>query len=411
MTRRRVFVRGVGAVTPLGLTWPETARRLAAGECAIKPIQAFDVTGFPSAVAAAVEWDAPGQDRRRSLGMKAAQEAWESANLRVDPTRLGVFIGAESGRATIATIIKLVRIAVGDQPDVEMPPTGRPKFPKVSFDHAAFGTRTRALADEVERATVSPATVASAIAEAIGARGPVSTLSIACASGAAAIIEATRAIRLGRCDVAICGGVGADVDPLMVVGFGKLRALSAKGVSRPFDLRRDGFVVGEGAAMLVLSAERGSARVEIAGVGRTLDGHHFTAPHPEGDGARRAMKAALADAGSPTIDYVQAHGTSTPLNDLIEARSIAAVVGSDVPTASVKGAMGHWIAGAGAVGFLAAYHALSVGELVPTANLTQPDPDCPIRHLPKTLRVDARSALVNAFAFGGANASLVARSL
>ena len=411
MTRRRVFVRGVGAVTPLGLTWPSTVQRLAAGDCAVQPIQAFDTTGFPSMVAATVPWDAPGQDRRRSLGMKAAQEAWDTADMTVDPTRLGVFIGAESGRATIATIIKLVRVAVGDQAAVEMPATGRPKFPKVAFDHAAFGAQTHALADEVERATVSPATVASAIAQAFNARGPVATLSIACASGAAAIIEATRAIRLGRCDVAVCGGVGADVDPLMVVGFGKLRALSAKGISRPFDLRRDGFVVGEGAAMLVLSSERGPASVEITGIGRSLDGHHLTAPHPEGDGARRAMRAALADAGIPAIDYVQAHGTSTPLNDLVEARAIAAVLGSDVPVASVKGAMGHWIAGAGAVGFLTAYHALSAGELLPTANLTQPDPDCPIRHVPAMLRVDARAALVNAFAFGGANASLVAHAL
>lgn len=407
MTRRAVYVHGVGAVTPLGLTWPETARRLADGACAVRPIDAFDTTGYPSTVAASVPLVTPGPDRRRALGLKAAHEAWAAADVRPDPDRLGVFIGAESGRATIETIICLVRIAVGPQ-TFEVPAEGRPKFPKVGFDHAAFGLGTRALAEQVERATVSPATVAAAIASTFDARGPVATISIACASGAAAIIEGTRAIRLGRCDVAICGGVGADVDPLMLVGFGKLRALSARGVSRPFDVHRDGFVVGEGAAMLVLSADPGF--VEIAGIARSLDGHHLTAPHPDGDGARRAMQGALADAGDPVVDYVQAHGTSTPLNDRVEAQAIAAVVGDAVPVASVKGAMGHWIAGAGAIGCLTALHALTAGELLPTANLTTPDPECPVRHVQQTERQAARAALVNAFAFGGANASLVLRA-
>lgn len=403
-----MFVHGRGAATPLGLDWPQTARRLADGACAIRPIAAFDTTGYPSTVAAEVPLATPGPDRRRALGLHAAREAWADAGLRVDPARLGVFVGAESGRAPVETIISLVQVAIAGQGGFEVPAEGRPRFPEIAFDHAAFGAGTRALAEQVERATVSPATVAAAIAREFAAEGPVATISIACASGAAAIVEAARAIRLGRCDVAICGGVGADVDPLMLVGFGKLRALSARGISRPFDLRRDGFVVGEGAAMVVLASAPGP--VEVAGIARSLDGHHLTAPHPDGAGARRAMAAALADAGDPPIDYVQAHGTSTPLNDRVEAQAIAAVVGDAPPVASVKGAVGHWIAGAGAIGFLAAVHAVQAGILLPTAGVTAPDPACPIRPLPEARVASARAALINAFAFGGANASLVVRA-
>jgi 3-oxoacyl-[acyl-carrier-protein] synthase II len=395
MTRRRVYVAGVGAVTPLACTWPESFALLASGRSAVRVVEAFDVKNFPCSVGAAVEGFAGVRDRRVAFAQTAAREAWESARVSVAPERLGVFIGAESGRATLATIYELSRAAGGAS----------------VFDHAAFGLGARALVEKIDASTVSPAAVASALAREFSARGPAQTISIACASGAAAIVEATRAIRLGECDVALCGGVGADVDPLMLVGFGKLGALSARGVSCPFDVRRDGFVVGEGAAMVVLSSAASTLGVQVTGVARTLDAYHLTKPDPEGDGAARAMSLALADAGREHVHCIQAHGTSTPLNDEVEATAIRRVFASsfrEIRVSSVKGALGHWIAGAGALGFLCAVEAVRSGSVLPTANLTQVDPRCELSHVLATaVSAHVGAAMVNAFAFGGANASLV----
>jgi 3-oxoacyl-[acyl-carrier-protein] synthase II len=396
VTRRRVFVRGVGAYTPLGRTWPATADRLATGASGIGPITRFDATGFPCRVAASIEETFPDEDRRLPYARIAAREAWTMAG--ITGGCLGVFLGAESGRCSWQTTLGLTRAGRGQDG---------------AFDHARFGREAAAFADRIDASVISPSAVASALASEYGADGPVETVSLACASGSAAIVEAARAIRLGECDVALCGGVGADVDPLMLAGFGLLGILSERGISCPFDAHRDGFVIGEGAAMFVLSAERGAATVELAGIGRSLDAHHLTAPDPEGDGASRAMLAALHDAGDPVIGYVQAHGTSTPLNDRIEAVAIARVLGASLATAHVsssKGALGHWIAGAGALGALYAWEAVHAGRMLPTAGLASPDPACAVPHVigrAVTSPVDA--ALANAFAFGGANSCLVLR--
>jgi 3-oxoacyl-[acyl-carrier-protein] synthase II len=394
--RREAFVRGVGAVSALGLSWPSTAAALARGESAISRVEHFDVEGFPCQVAAPVRGIAEGaEDRRREFALRAAREAWVQAGLMAAPERTGVFLGAESGRASYSTVLALAQAAGGG----------------ARFDHAAFGQRARELAPRIDAAAVSPAAVASMLAGEVGARGPCETLSLACSSGAAAIAEGVRAIRRGEVDVALCGGVGADVDPLMLAGFGLLGALSARGVSCPFDAHRDGFVVGEGAAMVVLAAERGDAVASVAGVGRSLDAWHLTAPDPEGQGAAMAMRAALREAKLEAVDYVQAHGTSTQLNDEVEAQALRRVLGprlTEAHVSSVKGALGHWIAGAGALGFLCAVHALERGEVLPTAGLRHPDPRCELPHVQGTaLRKSVGSALVNAFAFGGANTSLV----
>ena len=390
-----VWVRGVGALTPLGGTWAESLRALAAGRSAVRPIAAFDATGFPCTVAAAVEGTLDGgEDRRLSLARVAAEEAWSHACVDVDPARIGVFVGAESGRASFGTILRLARAAGGG----------------ATFDEAAFARNAPSFAASFDASVVSPAAVASALALRLGAGGPCETVSLACASGSAAVVEGARAIRLGECDVALCGGVGADVDPLMLAGFGLLGMLSSRGVSCPFDVRRDGMVVGEGAAFVVLAAEPGDATVEIAGLGRSLDAWHLTAPDPEGSGALRAMAAALADAGEVKVDAVQAHGTSTPLNDAVEARAIARLFGSDMPVSSVKGAVGHWIAGAGAIGILCAIEAAQSGLVLPTAGLTVSDPECAVRHVcGEALRMRVRTALCNSFAFGGANSCIVVR--
>lgn len=393
---REAFVRGVGAVSALGLDWERTAAALARGESAIARVEHFDVEGFPCQVAAAVRGIAEGaEDRRREFAVRAAREAWARARVRADPERMGVFVGAESGRASFSTVLALAQAAGGG----------------ARFDHEAFGQRARELAPRIDAAAVSPAAVASMLAGEIGARGPCETLSLACSSGAAAIVEGVRAIRRGEVDVALCGGVGADVDPLMLAGFGLLGALSARGVSCPFDAHRDGFVVGEGAAMVVLSAEKGDAVASVAGVGRSLDAWHLTAPDPEGEGAALAMRSALREARLEGVDFVQAHGTSTQLNDEVEARALQRVMGARLAEAhvsSVKGALGHWIAGAGALGFLCAVHALERDEVFPTAGLRTPDPRCELPHVQgQALRRRVDAALVNAFAFGGANSSLV----
>ena len=396
MRRRRVYVSGLGAITPLGATWAESVVPLAQGRSAVKPVECFDVANFPSTVAAGISrrFDAT-DDRRLALAREAAREAWEMACVDAAPERIGVFIGAESGRATFSTLLDLAHAAGGGK----------------SFDHEVFGAGARSLAARIDASTVSPAAVASELAREFNAHGSVQTISIACASGAAAIVEGTRAIRLGECDIALCGGVGADVDPLMLVGFGRLGALSARGVSCPFDVRRDGFVVGEGAAMVVLSSTPSNLGIEVSGIARTLDAYHLTKPDPEGDGAARAMQGALADARRDSVDYIQAHGTSTPLNDEVEAKAIQRVFGTrwqDVYVSAVKGAVGHWVAGAGAIGFLCAAHAVRSGSLLPTANLKEPDRRCELRHvLGSAVSADISAAMVNAFAFGGANACLV----
>src|SRR6185436_14618715 len=243
----------------------------------------------------------------------AAREAWAHASLAVAPARLGVFVGAESGRGRWETVLGLARAARGVSGGVESPgfAGARSNAERCggSFDHARFAREARPFAERIDASVLSPSAVAVALARELGAHGPVETISLACASGSPAIVEAARAIRLGEIDAALCGGVGADVDPLMLAGFGLLGILSPRGVSCPFDAHRDGFVVGEGAAMLVLSAERGAAR---------------------------AMSAALADAGLSAVDYVQAHGTSTPLNDRIEVAAIRRVLGAAADRAHVS---------------------------------------------------------------------------
>lgn len=400
---RAVYVRGVGAVTPLGGDWPSSFAALARGATAVAPVTGFDVSGFPSRVAAAV----PARfieahahlDRRWTLLAPAADEAWRQAGVTAPPGRIGVFLGAESGRSSFATVVALSRAAGGGD----------------TFDARAFGAGAGALAACIDPTVVSPAAVTWAVARRFGATGPAITVSLACSSSSAAIAEGARAVRAGQCDVAVCGGVGADVDPLMLAGFGKLGALSERGVSCPFDARRDGFVVGEGAGMVILSAERGGARVELAGEARSLDAHHLTAPDPDGAGAERAMRGALAAAGEVAVDHVQAHGTSTPLNDAVEAAAIRRVLGralDDAHVSSVKGALGHAIAGAGVLGFLAAHAAITDGSVLPTAGLLEPDPACALPHVRgAALRRSVRAALVNAFAFGGANTTLVLRAV
>lgn len=375
---RPVYAHGWACRSSFG-DWPATLARLMAGHSAVAPVTRFDATGFPCTVAAPVEAHLDQEDRRTPMVLDAL------AGLPAPGGLTGVFIGAESGRGRLDTLRQLCQAA------------GRP------FDPVRFARLAAPLAARLSPEVVSPAAPAAAIARALDAEGPVATLSLACASGLAAIVEAIRAIRQGECEDAVAGGVGCDVDPLMLAGFGKLSALSARGVSRPFDKRRDGFVVGEGAALVLLSSRPGPVRV--LGEGRSVDAHHLTMPDPQGRGALSAMRAALRGLGEgEPLDVVQAHGTSTPQNDAVEAAALLALNRPIGAVSSVKGALGHWIAGAGALGFLCAAEAVFSGQIVPTAGLEQPDSELPhVRGAGWTR--PSRTALVNAFAFGGANAS------
>ncbi len=396
---RSVFIRGAGAITPFGETWKSSLATLTQGLSAIRTIESFDATGFPSTAAAEIPIkNDETEDRRLLFVEKAISEALAMlGGWKPSYKRLGIFIGAESGRANFRTVIKLAQAAGGGE----------------YFDYAKFGIQARNLTASMDNRAISPAAVASRLARKFEATGPVQTISLACSSGSTAIAEAARAIRIGLCDFAICGGVGADVDQLMLAGFGKIGALSSRGQSCPFDVRRDGFVVGEGAAMFVLSAEKADAQVELIGEGKSLDAFHLTAPDPTGAGAERAMRSALLQAGITEVDYVQAHGTSTLLNDEIEVLALRRVFGERItttPVSSIKGALGHWIAGAGALGVLCGWEAVISGTLLPTAGLSEPDPKCNLLHIQgKAIQRKTTTCLINSFAFGGANCSLVLR--
>ena len=389
---RAVWLRAWSACSPAG-DWPQTWALILSGGTRIAPVRRFDTGRFPCAVAATVDrFDDPDvEDRRLPMVADAL------AGLPAHSGRLGVFLGAESGRGSMQTLRLLAQAA------------GRP------FSAERFFVEAAPLRDRLSPSRISPAAPAAWIAAQRQATGPVETLSLACASGLSAVIEAARAVAAGECDSAICGGVGADVDPLMLAGFGKLSALSARGISRPFDAHRDGFVIGEGAALLLISAERPAGMaIRIAGCGRSLDAHHLTMPDPAGIGALAAMRAAVGEARAAglavdRLDVVQAHGTSTPLNDAVEARALAALGLPVGAISSVKGALGHWIAGAGALGLCCAAQSLLSQTAPPTAGLATVDhalPDLP--HVTGIGRPHpAQTALCNAFAFGGANASVL----
>jgi len=260
-----------------------------------------------------------------------------------------------------------------------------------------------------------PNAAAGAVAMALGAHGPGWSVASACATGAHAIGEATRMIQRGEADVVVAGGSEAALTGLCLAAFKRMGALSRRGISSPFDLERDGFIMGEGAGALVLEAEehakaRGARiRGRIAGFGASNDAFHMTQPDPDGRGAIAAMEGALRDAGAQPsdVDYINAHGTSTPMNDRVEAQAVRAVFnGNRPPVSSSKGSIGHLLGAAGAVEAVATFVAMERGELLPTINLTQLDPDCEMEHVTERRPAPVKLALSNSFGFGGQNACI-----
>jgi 3-oxoacyl-[acyl-carrier-protein] synthase II len=328
-------------------------------------------------------------DRFTQLAVGAAEQAVAEAGIDdVERERLGVLIGTGVGGLT--TLERECRAFVdGGERAVS------PQFVPMMMPNAA----------------------AAVVAMRLGARGPGMSVSSACATGAHALGEAKRMIERGEVDVVVAGGTEAGITGLCLAAFRSMGALSRIGVSRPFDAERDGFVMGEGAGVLVLEAEeharaRGATvHGRLAGYGASNDAHHITQPDPDGRGAADAMRAALADAGAQPGDagYINAHGTSTPFNDRVETTAIHAVWNGDAPpVSSTKSQIGHLLGAAGAVEAVAALLAIERGLLPPTVNYEQPDPDCDLDYVPDGPREAPGLELVlsNSFGFGGQNACL-----
>jgi 3-oxoacyl-[acyl-carrier-protein] synthase II len=406
-----VVITGIGLVTPLGDQVEAVFAALLRGQSGVRTLTAFDTTGFRCRIAAEVlGWDPSAlidrrkrkeMDRFSEFGVVAAVHAARDAGLEltdVERDQAGCYIGV--GLGGLATL-----------------------------------ERTKQTLLERGAGRVSPYTVPAMISNlaagqvtiALGLRGPSFSVTSACATGAHAIGEAADRIRAGRCEVMIAGGAEACITPVGVAGFEAMMSLSRRNdepsrASRPWDRGRDGFVIAEGAAVLVLESEerarRRGARVyaEVTGYGATSDAYHITHPAPAAEGAQRAMRGALADAGVAPADvgYLNAHATSTPAGDIEEARAIVAVFGAHATSSgglwvsSTKSMTGHLLGAAGALETAVCALVVSSGDVPPTVNLEQPEPDLRLDCVPLAARQrPTRHALNNAFGFGGTNASLL----
>ena len=392
---RDVVITGLGAVTPLGVGAPTLIERWTAGESGIEDglgrCRDFEPTDHIS------RREARRADRFTQLALVAAQEAIDDAGWDADPpyedTDIGCVIG--TGIGGIATI-EDQHIVLRERGEAAMSPLCVPQM--------------------------MPNAAAGAVAMRHGLRGECYGTVSACAAGAQAVGAGLRMVERGDVSACVVGGAEAGVTPLAIAAFGKMGATSKSGVSRPFDRRRDGFVIAEGAGILVLenaeaAAERGATVLgRITGYGATADAHHVTAPDPDGDGAARAIEAALRDADVEpgAVEYVNAHGTSTPLNDRSETEAIKRVFGErsrSIPVSSLKSSIGHLLGAAGAVEAVATVLALRDGVVPPTLNYEEPDAGLDLDYVPGESRPIERNgrapvAISNSFGFGGHNVVL-----
>ena len=406
--RRRVVVTGMGAMTPLGLTLEETWEGLLAGRSGVGPITQFDASGLPVRIAGELK----DFDPTRYINFKAARRIARCSQVAIAMAQAAL---ADAGFSLPLADEERVGVLVGSAVG--------------GLDRAIAGVdtfRAKGLA------RISPFIITSSLANMpshhvshwAGAKGPISTVVAACATGTQAVGEAAEVIRRGAADVVICGGVEALIHLAPIAGFCAMRALSARNdeperASRPFDAGRDGFVYSEGGALFVLEAleharARGARiRAEVLGQASSSDAFHVAQPDPEGMGASRAMRWALDDAGlTPDgVGYINAHGSSTPISDPIETRAIKRVFGErayEVPISSTKSMIGHAMGGAGAIEAAACVLTVEQGIIHPTINLETPDPECDLDYVPEGARkADVRLALSNSFGLGGQNACLV----
>lgn len=405
---RRVVITGIGLVTPLGMGIRENWDALCKGESGIGEITRFDTTDFETKIAGEVkdfhaEDFIPAKHARRMdqficYAVAAARMALEDSGYVVNGStanRIGVLTGC--GLGGLSTMEKYHTSMM------EKGPKGvSPFFIPMLIANMAPGQ----------------------ISILLGVKGPNNAVVTACAAGSHAIGDAYHIIKRNAADAMISGGVESVITPLGVAGFNSLKALSTrnndpKKASRPFERDRDGFVMSEGSGMLILesleSALKRDANIyaEIIGYGMSGDGYHMTAPPPDGDGAIRCMREGLKDAGlrPEDIDYINAHGTSTPLNDVSETKAIKAAFGDyshKVPISSTKSMTGHLLGGAGGVETVFTALTITHGVIPPTINMENPDPECDLDYVPNVARKkDVRIAMSNSFGFGGTNATLI----
>ena len=404
----RVVITGMGIVTPLGSSLDEFWKGLLSGQSGVGPITRFDTSAYPTRIAAEVKnfepfdiidkKEARRMDLSEQYAVVASEHAIKDAALdlkAIDLDRCGVVIG--SGIGGISTFEKQHRLL-----ETSGPGRVSPFFiPMMIIDMCAGLVSIR-----------------------YGFRGPNYATVSACASSAHAISDAYRIIQRGEADVMIAGGAEATITPTALAGFCQAKALSTRNdephrASRPFDKDRDGFVMGEGSAIMILeSLEHATARgaricAEMRGASSTADAYHITAPHPEGYGARKSIEFALKDAGitADEVDYVNTHGTSTGLGDISEIKALKEVLGEHaykIPINSTKSMIGHLLGAAGAIELVVCTKSIMEQTIHPTANLDQPDPECDLDFVPGEKRaVTINHAISNSFGFGGHNVTLV----
>ena len=405
---RRVVITGVGLVTPLAIGVKETWESLCAGKSGIGEITRFDVSNYQTKIAAEVtdfhaedflpKKEAKRTERFIAYAVAASRMAVEDAGLVINGSnadRVGVITGCGLGGLSILenTCSKISK---------QGPRRVSPFFIPMMIGNMAPGM----------------------ISIHFGAKGPNASLATACAAGAHAVGDSYKLIMRGEADAMITGGVESVVNPTCIAGFNSMKALSTRNddpakASRPFDRDRDGFVVGEGSGILIIESldhalERGAdIYAELTGYGMSGDGFHMTAPPPDGSGAARCMAAALDDSGLSydKIDYINAHGTSTPLNDLSESRAIKTVFNEhayNLAISATKSMTGHLLGGAGGIETVFTALAISDGRLPPTINLDHPGEECDLDYVPNVMRkARVEHAMTNSFGFGGTNASLI----
>jgi 3-oxoacyl-[acyl-carrier-protein] synthase II len=420
--RRRVVVTGIGAITPIGNSVEEMWKSLQEAKSGIGAITHFDASHFPTKFAAEVKgfnldqyvsdskrFEFSGRNIRFAVG--AAKQAIDDSGLLqgpLDPARFGVYLGAGEGQQDFQLVMSLVAESQRNgEVDLEV-------FTRIGMQRLHAQT-------ELEQEPNMPA---GHLAGLFDAQGPNLNCLTACAASSQAIGEATELIRRGDADAMLSGGAHSMIHPFGVTGFNLLTALSThnedpQGASRPFDRNRDGFVLGEGAGMVVLEeldhAMQRGARIyaEVVGYGSTADAYRITDIHPEGRGAVACIRMALRDASlNPSdIQYINAHGTSTEVNDKVETSAIRQTFGDvayKTPVSSIKSMMGHLIAAAGSVEAITCLLTIRDGVLPPTINYCTPDPECDLDYVPNEARqARVHRALSNSFGFGGQNVSLI----
>lgn len=410
MEMRRVVVTGLGAVTPIGQNVADYWQGLLEGKSGIAPLQRFDCTDHACKIGAEVKnWNPEDHFEKKEVkklesftqfAVVAAREAWRDSGITVeneDAFAIGVLVGVGMGGV----------LTIEEQHDV--------------LTQKGVRRVTPFLVPKM-----IPNMASGMISIDLGLKGPNSAVATACASATHAIGDAWRMIQRGDAEAMVCGGAESVITPLSIAGFGNMGALSTRNedperASSPFDKKRDGFVMGEGAGMLVLEelehAQKRGARIyaEIIGYGLTGDAYHMTSPGPNGEGGARAMKMCLRSAGlkPEDVDYINAHGTSTPLNDKLETEAIKTVFGEHaykLAISSNKSMIGHLIGAAGGVEAVATVKTLQEGKIPGTMNLTDPDPECDLDYVPNAAR-EARVnvAMSNSLGFGGHNATIALR--